>query len=286
MSLGSTVVRGLLAGLLLAGASVPLAAAPASAALPGYVRLAHLSPDIAKVDVSVTSFRGRNYSKKFAGISYGALSQYQRMAPGIYTVAMRSHGASGPRPSVIRGTLNVTEGEAYTVAGVGRKDDFSLRVIRDQFEQPAPGKAAVRVVHASSAAPVVDVRATTGSWRAEGVRFPSTTPYSEIAASTWTFRAVPKAAGVRPGEHTVDMKAGTNYTALILDGGTSGVRLVVRPDAAASASTPVGGVDAGLGGGVAVRGDSTGLPGDVLLAMFALAVATSTLLWTKRRARA
>ena len=40
----------------------------------------------------VTSFKGSSFSKVFPAVGYGVLSDYQRLAAGTYTVAMRSPG--------------------------------------------------------------------------------------------------------------------------------------------------------------------------------------------------
>lgn len=59
-----------------------------------YLRLAHLSPDTPNVDVTITAFDGRMFQLK--GVGYGAVSTYQTVDPGTYTVQMRP-SADRPR---------------------------------------------------------------------------------------------------------------------------------------------------------------------------------------------
>lgn len=274
------LTRNLFAAALAGCALVPLAPAPATAALPGYVRLAHLSPDTSRVDVWVTSFRGRAYSKVLTGVSYGALSSYERLTPGSYTVAMRSSKASEQSPPLIRTNLTVTGGAAYTVAGVGRNAELNLRVIRDDLAQPTAGMAKMRVVQASSLAPVVDVSTGDGRPIALGARFASTSTYYELAAQEWTVRADPAKAGLTSAEKIVHLKRGTLYTALVLDRGSSGVKLVVHADAAGSASTPAGAIDAGRG----VPGRD-GLPLIALFVGLIVSVPVASAAWSRRGAQ-
>ncbi|MET1072503.1 MAG: DUF4397 domain-containing protein, partial [Umezawaea sp.] len=77
-------------GVLFALLAVPV---PAQAAGGCYLRLAHLSPDTPSVDVTVTAFSRPDWSVTIKGVGYGALSDYQRIETGTYTVAMRPSGA-------------------------------------------------------------------------------------------------------------------------------------------------------------------------------------------------
>jgi hypothetical protein len=220
----------------------------AVAAQPGYVRLAHLSPDTPQVDVWLTSFRGGSYSKVLPGVAYGTVSPYERLAPGAYAVTMRSPGSAADSAPLIRTTLTVQRGAAYTVAGVGRNSDLKLRVLKDDLSRPSNGAARVRVVQASAGAPVVDVATASGMVIAEGARFPSQTKYAEVPAQRWTLE-VRSTDGSETTTRSVDVRAGAVYTAFVLDSAPSGIALLVRTDAAGARATPRGSVDTGLGGG-------------------------------------
>lgn len=228
---------------------VPIAWAPAAgAASVGYVRLAHLSPDTPRVDVWLTSFRDRRFSQVVRSVPYGTLSPFQRLRPGTYNVSMRPPGASGSSRPLLTTNLRVRAGGAYTVAGVGRRANLRLRVLTDDLRPPEPGTARLRLVQASSVARIVDVTTSSGRTLVTGAAFPSATPYVAIPARQWTLRLQPRAGRARPVQRSLDVKAGSIYTLLLLDKGARDLQLVVRTDAAGSAGTPVGSVAAGFGG--------------------------------------
>lgn len=253
-----------------------LTAPSAAAAGPGYVRIAHFSPDTSAVDVWLTSFRGSNFSKVFSGVGYGALSPYRRVTPGRYAVAVRPPGAAADSPPLLQTTLKVASGRAYTVAGVGHNANISLRVLRDDLTRPANGRARMRVVQASSVAPVIGVAANTGTILTRAAKFPSTTDYAQVPAGRWTVRATPEDPSVEPVEKHVDVKAGRIYTVVVLDQGTTGIQLVVRTDAASASRAPAGPVDTGLGG--MARDHGTGPSAPILaIALIGLAGLVYTL---------
>ena len=66
----------------------------AGAADGGMLRLAHLSPDTPPVDVYVESVSDPAAKLTLRGVGYGAVSDYQSVAPGSYTVSMRQAGAA------------------------------------------------------------------------------------------------------------------------------------------------------------------------------------------------
>ena len=95
-----TMLRRVLILVAAVGAALGLvlaAAAPAMAADQAYLRLAHLSPDSAKVDVYVASVADPGNSIVVPGVGYGAVSSYRPVAPGSYVVSMRAAGAPRTR---------------------------------------------------------------------------------------------------------------------------------------------------------------------------------------------
>jgi hypothetical protein len=238
-----------LLAIVLIALAVPLSLAPsASAANVGYIRLAHLSPDTPKVDVWLTSFRDKKFSEVVRSVPYGTLSPFQRLQPGTYNVSMRSPGAAADSKPLLTTNLRVKPGGAYTVAGVGRRANITLKVLNDDLSAPAPGTARLRLVQASSAAKVVDVTTSTGRSLVTDAAFPSATSYVSIPAQRWTLTVGPKQGGALSATRTVDLKAGAIYTLLLLDKKLDDVQLVVRTDSAGTPNTPVGSVAAGLGG--------------------------------------
>jgi hypothetical protein len=243
-------VAGAAAVTLVGLTAMPSAAVPESAAAgAGWLRLAHLSPDTPKVDVYLTSFERPDKSVVLRGVGYGAVSDYQRAAAGMYTVSMRPAGASPSSSAELSATIKVSAKQSYTVARLGRQVDRAIRVISDDLTPPARGTARARVVQASSLAPVVDVVTANGQTVARGARFGTTTRYAELPARPWRLRVVPGSGNAAPTETTVNASPGAVYTLFVLDRGTS-VALIARSDSAGASAVPRGGVDTGLGGPV------------------------------------
>lgn len=245
----------ILGALLLTGLSL-LAAPTASAADDGYVRLAHFSPDTPEVDVYLTAFKGSAANTVLKGVSYGTVSPYQRVAPGVYTVAMRAPGSSASSTPLLRTNVTVRPGGAYTVAGVGPNSGVRLRVLTDDLSRPPAGKGRVRVVQASASAPVVDVVAQPGTVIARGATFPSTTDYADVKAQPWTVRVQPRKGSGGTVQRRVIVRAGSVYSLIVLDKAAGGVQVEALNDAAGSAAMPKGAVATGLGG--AAGADDTG----------------------------
>jgi len=238
-----------LSAVLLGGlAAVAGTASPAAAAgQVGYVRLAHLSPDTPNVDVYLSPVGGGGAPKVFPGVGYGVLSKYLTVPVGTYSVAMRTAGAPATDPPVLTTEVTVLAGKAYLVAGVGKHAGLGLRVIDDDLSPPASGKAKVRVIQASVAAPVLDLSIVGGSPVAEGVAFATTTSYFQVPPGRWALRA----QGTNSGPVStlpVHLEQGNVYSLLVLDTKSGGLTAQLRIDAARRGTVPNGGVQTGAGG--------------------------------------
>src|SRR5258708_26266084 len=121
----ASIVRGMVwlmaLSAVLLGVSATSASAAASAASPGtgWVRLAHLSPNTPAVDVYLYSFGHSSAWLVLHHVGYGAVSPYESLASGDYTVAMRAAGAAATSKPVLSTSLVVVSGHAYTPAGAG-----------------------------------------------------------------------------------------------------------------------------------------------------------------------
>lgn len=234
-------------------ASIPLVAAvlasmvwvvPAHAATGTYLRLAHLSPDTPQVDVTVSSFEHPEATLRIPGVGYGALSDYQRVEPGTYTIAMRPSGADPNSPPVISATLPATDGKAYTVAGLGKFASLALKVLDDDITMPPSGQARMRVVNA---APLTgELKIVRGETAViDNAAFGAATPYALVATGTTGLKVTPKSGN--QVDLSVPLEAGGVYSVLVLehDGKLS---TVVRTDAKGAQIVPVGGQQTGVGG--------------------------------------
>jgi hypothetical protein len=265
VSVHRSVFRAVVAILLGGLAGVIGSAGPAAAAgQVGYVRLAHLSPDTPNVDVYLSAVGG-GVPKVFPGVGYGVLSKYLTVPVGTYSVAMRPAGAPATDPPVLTTDVTVLPGHAYLVAGVGRHAGLGLRVIDDDLSPPASGKAKVRVIQASVAAPVLDLSIAGGAPIADGVAFATTTGYFQVPPGRWTLRA----EGTNGGPAStlpVHLELGNVYSLLVLDAKSGGLTAQLRIDAARRGTVPNGGVQTGAGGS-APDPVSPWLPAGLVVAM-------------------
>jgi hypothetical protein len=235
------------AAVLVAVAATGLPAAPAQAAAgDGYVRLAHLSPDTPAVDVYLKPASGGK-QERFPGVAYGVMSPYLRLPVGTYSVAMRPAGADPDSDPVLTLEVNVDNGQAYTVAGVGRYADLGLKVIHDDLKLPAANESKVRIIQASVRAPVLDVGVNNGPAIADGVQFATTTSYRQVKPGTWTVRVQPTGGGTT-STLPCTLGPGNVYSLLVLDAKGGGLKTQLRIDAQREGAMPLGGVATGDGG--------------------------------------
>jgi hypothetical protein len=226
-----------------AGAASAATAGQAAAATgKGWVRLAHLSPNTPAVDVYLYSFGNSSAQLVLHHVGYGAVSPYQGLTAGDYTVAMRAAGAAPTTKPVLSATLAVATGHAYTVAGLGPESGLRLQVLDDQLTPPS-GKALVRVVQASLKQHVVSVTYG-GNSVVSNLAFASVSSYQAVRPET---AAVHITGGSETVSSTVPLSAGTVHTLVVLDG-AKGLTVDNITDAAGSAVMPAGGAGTGLGG--------------------------------------
>ena len=216
----------------------------ASSASPGtgWVRLAHLSPNTPAVDVYLYSFGDPSAELVLHHVGYGAVSPYQPVTAGDYTVAMRAAGAGATTKPVLSATVVVLAGHAYSVAGLGPESGLRLQVLDDQLTTP-PGEALVRVVQASLRQHVVTVTYG-GHSVASDLAFASVSSYTAIRPATAALHIVGPNETV---SSTIALVAGTVHTVVVLDA-ANGLSVDNILDAQGSAVTPAGGAATGLGG--------------------------------------
>ncbi len=226
--------------------AVPAAGAEAKAAV-GYVRLAHLSPDTPDVDVYLSKVGDATFAPEtFKGVGYGVVSQYLAVPVGTYAVAMRLKGADPATKPVLSTQVTVTEGNAYTVAGVGKNADLGLKVLNDDLTAPTGDQAKVRVIQASISAPVLNVSTAAGVTIANAVPFATTTSYNTVPPGTWTLKVTPTGS-TAPTTLAVQLAPGAVYSLLVLDS-SHGLTAQLRVDAAGPGQVPSGAIETGDGG--------------------------------------
>jgi hypothetical protein len=211
----------------------------------GLLRLAHLSPDTPAVDVYVDSVADPEAGIVLTGVGYGAVSPYQDVPPGEYTVSMREAGAAESSPPVLSTTVEISGGSARTVAGVGMFADLGLEIIEDALETPPAGEARVRVLAGAANAETLDVTLADGTEVAAQLEFAATSDYVDVPAGPTDLQVA--AEGGDPTDLSVQLQAGAVYSLVVLDDAEG---LTVQPvlDAAGPGVVPQGGVETGAGG--------------------------------------
>ncbi len=246
-----------LVGLVPAAAST--VRADASAAVTAYIRGAHLSPDTPGVDVYLTAFSGGTQTLWLSDVGYGDVSSYRRIEPGTYAVSMRPHGAPASTKPALTWSIDLSAGHAYTAAAIGMNANLHGVILNDTLTRPKAGTGLVRVVQASSRAGTVAVAAG-AKILTTTCAFGCTTAYVQVPGGTWTVRARSITAPPLSGQTPVRIASESITSVVVLDSRTGGLALRALNDAAGTASTPRGAVNAG-GGGTAqdiIGGSGTG----------------------------
>jgi len=208
----------------------------------GYLRLAYLSPDSRAVDVYLYSFGRAGAAAVFRRVSYGTISGYRTMTSGDYTIAMRQADSAATAKPVLSATLDVTAGEAYTVAGLGPQAGPRFQVITDRLSCP-PGRALIRVIQASLRQRHVSVTFG-GRSLVRDQAVSSVTPYRAVRPGTYTVRA---AGASERATSRVTLAAGSIDSLLVFDR-AGHLAVSSMKDAAGSSVVPRGAPATGFGG--------------------------------------
>ena len=265
------------AGLAVGGFAMMSPAASASSGGMGWLRLAHLSPNTPAVDVYLYSFKNPHAKIVLHHVAYGAVSKYEHVADGEYTVAMRLAGAKSSSKPVLSTTLDVVGSNAYTVAGMGPASGLRLKVLTDRRTAPR-SKSLVRVIQASMAQNTVKVTANSRTL-APKLTFASVTGYKTVSPGLIDVEA---AGSSEHASDTVKLGADGIYTLVVLDNHGS-LKIDVLMDAMGSKVMPDGGAAMGFGGADPHPGGSW-LPWAGLAAA-GLAAAAGGLIVSARRRR-
>ncbi len=233
-----------LAGVL--GLSAATAASAGTG--PGYLRLAHLSPNTPAVDVYLYSFGDPNAMVVLHHVGYGDVSPYEAVGSGRYTVAMRAAHAKPSSKPVLSTTINVISGRAYTVAGMGPLSGLKLQVIGDSLAM-ARNEALVRVIQASMHQNSVTVKAGS-KVLGSGLSFTTVTPYSAVQPGSTTVSAN---GTTEHGSGQFTLDAGTIYTMVVLDD-AGHLKVQDLVDSSGSKIMPSGSAATGFGGTAARPG--------------------------------
>jgi hypothetical protein len=248
-------VRRVFAAAVVVGVTAVVSVAPADAATSpapasnqAYVRGAHFSPDTAAVDVYLSSFSGGTSTLWLSSVSYGDVSKYSPISPGVYAVSMRPHGAAASTPAVLTWTVNIAAGSAYTAAAVGTNSQLRGIVLQDSTTPPGAHNGLVRVIQASSQAGHVSVTAQNGPVVVSDIAYGGASDYVSVPAGNWTLitKSTTQPSLTNQTEVAVPSESLTSVVVLDQAGGGIVVRSVL--DSSGASAIPVGSVSAGGGG--------------------------------------
>lgn len=118
----------------------------------------------------------------FDGLSFKSVTPYRAIDGQRYAFALRPAGMTLAKP-LSSNTEGLTDGSFYTAIAMPGDDGApQLRVVSDQLDDPARGKARLRVIHAgTNAGPVLLRPAGTADHLLEGIDYQSVTGYRDVA---------------------------------------------------------------------------------------------------------
>lgn len=217
-----------LVGLALLSAGSLFAAVPAVAqtADAGQVRLGHLSPSTPAVDIYLTA-PGEAPSREplVAGAGYGAVTPYQPLATGRWTVEMRSAGAAPDSAPPLTSAVDVAPGSAQSLLffDTGALGSVQGQLLTDDLDPAAAGTGRMRIVQGAGGEPV-DMQAAGGPTLATGLEYGTVTDYASVGARSWDIAI---ASGSEQQQITVAVAEGSVST-VVLSRDAAGA-LVVTP---------------------------------------------------------
>jgi hypothetical protein len=133
-------------------------AAPSDAQL----RMRHLASDVPPVDVYLAGLNGQE-QVVLKGLGYGQTSAYVDVKPGVYSVALRPAGAAASSTPAVKGTVEVTSGQAYTFDASGTLANLRQRLLMDGPAGVVPSAAIPATGAATGANASRDALPTTGA---------------------------------------------------------------------------------------------------------------------------
>ena len=255
VALGGAIVAGAVLAAVVAPAASPTQAQENNA----NIRVIHGSPDAPAVDIYV------NGAKAISNLAFKEATDWTPLPAGTYAVKVT---AAGGTDAVIEASLPLESGKYYTVLATGKLADISAKVLVDDLSTLAPGKARLRVVHASPDAPAVDVAVKGGPVLVSNLSYPNSTDY--LTVDKMTVDVEIRAAGTEtvalavPGFALEEGKSYSVYALGLLNGAPALTVLPTADNAVTSAMFKAGMPNTG--------GEGFGLVALILLMTAALSI--------------
>jgi len=265
----------------------PAAASASSATNTGWISLGNLSATTSAADLYVYASGDSSPQLVEHGLGYGAVSAFELVNAGGYSVEMRAAGSSASSSPVLTAAVTVQAGHSYTVAALNSSSSSSsrqLKVLDDSLTTPK-GKSLVRVIQASVHQKSVTFHCSCAKGAPGNITTDaapgSVSGYATIPPGVWTMSAKGSAA---TASQPVGLSAGTVHTEVVVDS-NGGLAIENLLDSAGSGQPPSGGVATGLGG-AAPHGPGLPLPWLAVIGAGALLTVTGGLRLRRRAVRA
>jgi hypothetical protein len=234
------------------------ASASYAAASSGWIRVGNLSADTSAVDVYVYSSGDSSPKFVVSDIAYGAVSAYNSVSAGDYSVKMRAAGSAASSQPVLTADVTVRGDKSYTATALSANGQAQLKILNDELTTPT-GKSLVRVIQASNKQNAVKFHCSCAPGAPGDIvskaSSGSVSNYASIPPGTWTMSATgPSAKTSLP----VTLADNTVHTEAVIDG-SNGLEIINLVDAAGAGQPPTGGANTGFGG-TAAHGPGSPLP--------------------------
>jgi hypothetical protein len=263
---------------------IPAAASASSATNTGWISLGNLSATTSAADLYVYASGDSSPQLVEHDLGYGAVSAFELVNAGDYSVKMRAAGSSASSSPILTSAVTVQAGHSYTVAALNSSSSGrQLKVLDDSLTTPK-GKSLVRVIQASvhqksvtfhcSCAPGAPGNIATDA--APG----SVSGYATIPPGVWTMSAKGSTA---TASQPIGLTAGTVHTEVVVDS-NGGLAIENLLDSVGSGQPPSGGANTGFGG-TAPHGPGLPLPWLAVIGAGALLIVTGGLRLRRKATR-
>ncbi|PJF43775.1 MAG: hypothetical protein CUN55_07395 [Phototrophicales bacterium] len=220
------ILSTVLAVLVMALPIHPSAVAAQEGATVG-LRFVHALADVGTVDVYVEN------NLVVAGAEFGDATPHLRLPVGIYTVSLRSAGASADEAPLYSQTLALGEQrenvKQTAIIQPNANNQPSIVLSEDDLNPARLGQARLHAVHAIAGVGPIDIRTQNGAPIAEGITF--NVPFGTVNPPVNTWDLVVVASGGTPDQALVDLGTVHINTGLLykfIVAGTADAPTVIR----------------------------------------------------------
>lgn len=244
-------------GVVLLAVSWLLSGPVAMAQSPGELRLGHLSPRTPAVDIYLTAPGAAPSVTPLArGVGYSAVTGFQSLAPGRYTIDMRVAGADPQSPPAVTAAVDVASGSAQSLLffDTGAGGTVQGNLLTDDLTPAAAGDGRVRIVQGDAAAGPVDMQALGGPRLATALQYGTATDYATVAARSWD---VAVTAGGQRLQVTLPVTSGSVSTVVLTRAANGSLTATPLPDVAGTPAALLPGTRTPTGAPVQGAGEVT-----------------------------